>query len=122
MQVVHGVGDQSSDSSIALYSSCQSSIHNKEYIHGCYAILIVYHTMPHFIISYAKYVVRPDDPSKDISLLCFRACSSSLLVHPKGGRPRGARVVTSYMGVVLGYAGSYGYDHAPRSSGVGGRW
>ena len=107
---------------MALYSSYMYYIHKIEFICGCYVILIVYHTMPHFIISYAKYVVRPDDPSKDISLLCFRACSSSLLVHPKGGRPGGARVVTSYMGVVLGYAGSYGYDHAPRSSGVGGRW
>ena len=67
-------------------------------------------------------MVRLYDPGKDISSFCFKACSSSLLFHPEGGRPGGARVVTSYIGVVLGYAGSYGYDHAPRSSGVGGRW
>ena len=38
---------------------------------------------------------------------------SLLLVHPKGGRPGDARVVTSYTGVVVGYAGSFGYDCAP---------
>ena len=42
------------------------------------------------------------------------ACSSVLLVHPKAGRPGDARVVTSYTGVVLEYAGSFGYDRAPR--------
>ena len=73
-------------------------------------------------MSYANHMLRLDDMGKYIGSFCFWACSSSLLVHPKGGRPGGARVVTSYMGVVLGYAGSYGYDHAPRSSGVGGRW
>ena len=65
-------------------------------------------------MSYAKDMVRPDDPGTDIGSLCFRACSSVLLVHPKGGRPRDARVVTSYTGVVLGYTGSFGYDHASR--------
>ena len=58
-------------------------------------------------------MVRPDDPGMDIGSLCFWACSSILLVHPKGGRSGDARVVTSYTGVVLGYAESYGYDHAP---------
>ena len=52
--------------------------------------------------------------STDRGSLCFRACSSVLLVHPKGGRPGDTTVVTSYTGVVLGYAGSFGYDHAPR--------
>ena len=65
-------------------------------------------------MSYAKVLVRPDDPDTDRGSLCFRACSSVLIVHPKGGRPGGARVVTSYTSVVLGYAGSIGYDHAPR--------
>ena len=60
-------------------------------------------------------MVRPDDPGTGIGSLCFRACSSVLLVHPKGGRPEDARVVTSYTGVVLGYAGSFGYARAPRS-------
>ena len=67
-----------------------------------------------FIMSYAKYMVRPDNPGMDIGSLCFRARSSVLLVHPKGGSPGDARAVISYTGVVLGYAGSFGYDHAPR--------
>ena len=65
-------------------------------------------------MSYAKDMARPDDPGTDIGSLCFRACSSVLLVHPKGGRPGDAWVVTSYTGMVLGYAGSFGYDLAPR--------
>jgi hypothetical protein len=52
--------------------------------------------------------------SKDIGSLCLWAGLSTLLVHPKGGRPREARVVTSYTGVMPGYEGSFGYDHAPR--------
>jgi hypothetical protein len=59
-------------------------------------------------------MVRPDDLGTDIGSLCFRSFSSVLLVHPKGGRPRDARVVTSYTGVVLEYAKSFGYDRAPR--------
>ena len=59
-------------------------------------------------------MVRPDDPGMDIGSLCFWACSSILLVHPKGGRPEDARVVTSYTSMVLGYAGSFGYDRALR--------
>ena len=65
-------------------------------------------------MSYAKYMVRPDDLGTDISSLCLRACSSVLLVHPKDVRLADTRAVTSYMGVVLEYAGSFGYDHAPR--------
>ena len=65
-------------------------------------------------MSYAKVLVRPDDPGTDRGSLCFRACPSVLLVHPKGGRPEDARVVTSYTSVVLGYARFIGYDHAPR--------
>ena len=63
--------------------------------------------------SYAEVLVRPNDPGTDRGSMCFRACSSVLLVHPKGGRPGDTRVVTSYMSVVLGYAGSFGYDRAP---------
>ena len=70
--------------------------------------------MPCFINSYATYLVRPNDPSTEIGSLCLRAYLSILLVHPKGGRPRDARVVTSYTGMVLGYAGSFGYDRTPR--------
>ena len=81
---------------------------------GCFTILIVYESMLRSFISYATVLVRPDDPGTDRGSLCFWACSSVLLVHPKGGRPGGTRVVTSYTSVVLGYAGSFGYDHAPR--------
>ena len=69
---------------MALYFNCQLSIHNTELCHGCYAILIVYQSMLWLFMSYAKDVVRPDDLGTDISSLCFRACSSILLVHPKG--------------------------------------
>jgi len=99
---------------MALYPTCQTSIHNIEFCHGCFTILIVYQSMLRSFISYATVLVRPDDPGTDRGSLCFRACSSVLLVHPKGGRPGGTRVVTSYTSVVLGYAGSFGYDRAPR--------
>ena len=70
---------------MALYSFCQYSIHNIELDHGCYAILIVYQSMLLFIMSCVTNMVRLDDPGTDISSLCFQACSSVLLVHPKGG-------------------------------------
>ena len=76
--------------------------------------------MLQFIMSYAKDMVRPDDPSADVGLLCFQACSSILLVHPKGGRAGDARVVTSYTSVVLGYAGSFKYGCSLRCD--WGRW
>ena len=88
--------------------------------YGCFTILIVYQSMLSSFMSYAKVLVRPDDPGMDRGSLCFRACSSVLLVHPKGGKPGNARVVTSYTSVVLGYAGSIGYDRAPRCD--WGRW
>ena len=59
-------------------------------------------------------LLRTDDLGKDIGSLCFRACLSILPVHPKGRGPGGAKVVTSYAGMVPGYAGSLGYDSAPR--------
>ena len=46
-----------------------------------------------------------------ISVRC--AFGLALAVHPKGGGPGGAKVVTSYAGMVPGYAGSLGYDGAP---------
>ena len=98
---------------MALYLICQTSIHNIELCHGCFTILIVYQSILSLVMSYAKVLVRPDDPGTDRGPLCFRTCSSVLLVHPKGGRPGGTRVVTSYTSVVLGYAGSFEYDHAP---------
>src|SRR6185503_7501708 len=98
---------------MALYSFCQYSIHNLEFVHGCYAILIVYQSMLMFIMSFVTSMVRPDVQGLDNGSLCLRACSSALLVHPEGGSPRGIRVVTSYTSVVLGYAGSSRYSRAP---------
>jgi len=105
---------------MALYPTCQNSIYNIELCHGCFTILIVYQSMLSSFMSYATVLVRPDDPGMDRGSLCFRTCSSVLLVHPKGGRPGGTRVVTSYTSVVLGYAVSFGYDRAPRWD--WGRW
>jgi hypothetical protein len=105
---------------MALYPTCQTSIHNIELCHGCFTILIVYQSMLSPFMSYAKVLVRPDDLGTDKGSLCFRAYSSVLLVHPKGGRPGDTRVVTSYTSVVLGYAESFGYDRAPRCD--WGRW
>jgi hypothetical protein len=99
---------------MALYLTCQYSIHNAKLSHGCYAILIVYQTMSCSPIIYALYVVRLDVLSKAIGSMCLWACLSALLVHPKNGIHGGARVVTSYTSVVLGYAGFFGSDHAPR--------
>ena len=66
------------------------------------------------LLSYTSCLLRPDDLGEDIGSLCFRACLSILPVHPKGGGPGGARVVTSYAGMVPGCAGSLGYGSAPR--------
>ena len=63
--------------------------------------------------SYSSCLLRPDDLGNDISSLCFWACLSILPIHPKGGGPRDARVVTSYASMVPGYAGSFRYDGAP---------
>ena len=84
--------------------------------------LIVYQSMLSSFISYAKVLVRLDDPGMDSGSLCFRACSSVLLIHPKGGRPGGTRVVTSYMSVVLGYARSFDMTVLDGVTGVDGRW
>ena len=97
-----------------LYSFCQYSINNIEFVHGCYAILIVYQSMLMFIMSCVTNMVRPDVWGLDNGTLCFRACSSALLGHPNGGSPGGIRVVTSYTSMVLGYAGFSRYSHAPR--------
>ena len=87
-QVFLGVVEESSVLDMALYSIYQNSIHNIELFHDCYAISIVYQSMLWSFMSYAKDVVRPDDPGMNIDSLCFQACSSILLVHLKGGRPR----------------------------------
>ena len=111
---------------MALYSTCQYRIHNTEPSLGyctsmlvylasaCYSIMLVHHIMTCCFISYMLHILRPDDLGKDIGSSCLRACPSVLLVHPKGGRPGDAKVVTSYTGVVPEYAGSFGYARAPR--------
>ena len=60
-------------------------------------------------------MLRPDDLGKDIGSSCLWAYLSVLLVHPKGGSLGDTKVDTSYTSVVLGYAGSFGYAHAPQS-------
>ena len=107
---------------MALYLTCQTFIHNIEICHGCFAILIVYQFMLSSVMSYAKFLVRPDDPGTDMCSLCFRACSSVLLVHPKGERPGDARVATSCMSMVLGYARSFDMTVLDGVTGVDGRW
>ena len=50
-----------------------------------------------------------------ISVYCaFELALASYLSIQRVGDPGGARVVTSYVGMVPGYAGSFGYDGAPR--------
>ena len=83
-------------------------------------ISIVYQSILWLFMSCATDMVRPDDSGTDVGSLCFRACSSILLVHPKGGRPGDTRVVTSYTSVVLRFAGSFGDDRGPRCD--WGRW
>jgi len=95
-------------SGMALYSDYRYAIH-KEFVLGYLAMFL---SCVAKFCSYSCYI-RPDDLGKYISSLCFRACLSVLPVHPKGGGPGGARVVTSYAGMVPGYAGSLGYDGAP---------
>ena len=97
---------------MALYSDSRYAIHK----------VLVLGYLDLFLACLAKFcsyssciscLLRPDDLDKDFGSLCFRACLSILPVHPKGGGPGGARVVTSYASMGLGYAGSFGYDGAP---------
>ena len=98
---------------MALYSDFLYTIH-LEFVLGYVAMFVACLALISALPSYTSCMLRPDDLVKDIGLLCFRACLSILSVHPKGGEPGGARVVTSYAGMVPGYAGSFGYDGAPR--------
>ena len=98
---------------MALYSDSHYAIHI-EFVLGYLAMFVACLVLISAYSSYSSCLLRPDDLGKDIGLLCFRAFLSILPVHPKGGRPGGARVVTSYAGMVPGYAGSFGYDGAPQ--------
>ena len=98
---------------MALYSDFHYAIHS-EFVLG---YLVMFLACLALICAYSSCIsclLRPDDLGKDIGSLCFRACLCILPVHPKGGGPGGARVVTSYAGMGLGYVGSFGYDGAPR--------
>ena len=98
---------------MALYSDFCYAIHT-EFVLGYLAMFIACLALINALPSYSSCMLRPDDLGKDIGSLCFRAYLSILPVHPKGGGPKGAKVVTSYVGMVHGYAGSFGYDGAPR--------
>ena len=100
-------------SGMALYSNFLYAIHI-EFVLGYLALFVACLALISASSSYTSCLLRPDDLCKDIGSLCFRACLSILPVHPKGGGPGGARVVTSYADMVLGYAGSFVYDGAPR--------
>ena len=98
---------------MALYSDLRYAIHT-EFVLGYLAMFLACLALICALSSYISCLLRPNDLGKDIGLLCFRACFSVLPVHPKGGGPGGARVVTSYVTMGLGYAGSFEYDGAPR--------
>ena len=98
---------------MALYFDFCNSIHT-EFVLGYLAMFLTCLVLICALSSYTSCLLRPDDLGKDIGSLCFRAYLSILPVHPKGGLPGGARVVTSYAGMFPGYAGSFGYDGAPR--------
>ena len=97
---------------MALYSDIRYAIHT-EFVLGYLAMFLACLALVCALSSYTSCLLRPDDLCKDIGSLCFRACLSILPVHPKGGGTGGARVVTSYVGMVPGYAGSLKYDSAP---------
>ena len=98
---------------MALYSNFLY-INHSEFILGYLAMFVACLALTSASSSYTSCLLRLDDLGKDISSLCFRACLSILPVHPKGGGPGGARVATSYAGMVPGYVGSFGYDGVPR--------
>ena len=97
---------------MALYSDFRYAIHI-EFVLGYFAMFVACLALICASSSYSSCLLRSDDLGKHIGSLCFRACLSILPVHPKGGRPGGARVVTSYAVMVPGYTGSLGYDGAP---------
>ena len=98
---------------MAVYSDYRHAIHT-EFVHGYLVMFLACSAMICSSSSCISCLLRPDDLGKDIGLLCFRDCLSVLPVHPKGGGPGGARVVTSYASMGLWYAGSLGCDGAPR--------
>lgn len=98
---------------MALYSDFRYAIY-LEFVLGYLAMFIACLALICALLSYSSCMLRPDDLGKDIGSLFFRACLSILPIHPKGGGLGSARVVTSYVGMVPEYAGSFRYDGAPR--------
>ena len=91
---------------MALYSDFRYAIHI-EFVPGYLAMFLACLALICALSSYTSCLLRPDDLGKDIRSLCFRVCLSILPVHPKGGGPGGARVVTSYASMVPGYVKTY---------------
>ena len=98
---------------MALYSDSHYAVQT-EFVLGYLAMFVACLALIYALPSYSSCLLRPDALGKDIGSLCFRACLSILPVHSKGGGPGGAKVVTSYAGMVPGYARSLRYDGAPR--------
>ena len=98
---------------MALYSDFCYAIHS-EFVLGYLAMFVACLALISVLSSYSSCLLRSDDLGMDIDSLCFRACLSILPIHPKCGGPGGARVVSSHAGMVPRYAGSFGYDGAPR--------
>ena len=96
-----------------MYSDFLYANHS-EFVLSYLAMFVACLALINALSSYISCMLRPDDLGKDIGSLCFRACLIILPVHSNGGGPGGARVVTSYADMVPGYAGSLGYDGAPR--------
>ena len=86
---------------MALYSDFLYANHS-EFVLGYIAMFVACLALSCALSSYSSCMLRPDDLGKDIGSLCFQACLSILPVHPKGGGPGGARIVTSYAGMVPG--------------------
>ena len=97
---------------MALYSDFCYAIHI-EFVLGYLTMFVACLALICALSSYTSCLLRPNGLGKNIGSLCFRAYLSILPVHPKGGRLGGAKIVTSYAGMVPGYAGSLGYDGAP---------
>ena len=71
---------------MALYSDFLYAI-RIEFVLGYLAMFVACLALISALSSYSSCMLRPDDLGKDIGSLCFRACLSIILVHPKGGDP-----------------------------------
>ena len=69
---------------MALYSDFCYAIHI-EFVLGYLPIFLECLALICALSSYTSCLLTPDDLGKDIGSLCFRACLSILLFHPKGG-------------------------------------